>query len=163
LQSAFGSARIVVGKGKIISWHNMFGVGAPCEILFSDIQAVVAGMGLQGANANRGSYRVQVQTKDGKNLSLADNISDRQEARWAAVTSVRSGDAGITYAALSDAAGERIQQLMTQNQGEELLQHAIEHDAKARDRFEQIIESADRLGKIKLTERMDGLERRSEY
>ncbi|OLE13325.1 MAG: hypothetical protein AUG89_05360 [Acidobacteria bacterium 13_1_20CM_4_56_7] len=244
LQSAFGSARIVVGKGKIISWHNMFGVGAPCEILFSDIQAVVAGMGLQGANANRGSYRVQVQTKDGKNLSLADNISDRQEARWvvgeieklaglktdthvalqdsfghdysrppqrqmsatsrptltrpnkmaailgtaiflmwmgfvvqkmntvrhttsaqrsSAVTNLHSGSARITYAPLSDEDVERIQQLSVQKQAEELLERAIEHDPRALDLFEQNIESADWLGKIKLTERMKELERRSEY
>src|SRR5256885_13426077 len=39
-------------------------------------------MGLQGSNASNVFYRVSLQTKGGKNVSLADNISDRQEARW---------------------------------------------------------------------------------
>lgn len=243
-QSAFGSTRVIVGKGKIISQKSMFGPGTSREILFSEIQAVVAGMGLQ-SNANSGSYRVQVQTKDGKNLPLADNISDRQEARWVvgqieklvglktdthvvlqdsfgrdfsrppqrqgsvvsrsaqltrpnkigavvgiaifllwmgfvvkkmnivrstpsakrstAVTNLSSGTARITYAPLTEEDVQRIQQLPPQKQAEELLERAIEHDAKALDLFEQNIESPDWLGNIKLTERMKELERRSEF
>jgi HEAT repeat protein len=50
-----------------------------------------------------------------------------------------------------------------QDQAEELLERAIEHDPRALDLFEQNIGSPEWLGKIKLTERMKELERRSEF
>jgi hypothetical protein len=246
-QSAFGSTRIVVGGGKIISQRQMFGGGAPREIPFNDVQSIVAGVGLQGSNATSASYRVSLQTKSGKTVSLADNISDRQEARWivsqiekpvglktdthvvlqdsfghdysrppqrgisgavvprtlgrgnklAAVVGVgvfviwmgyvfyrvigfhpavahpsnsasakassRKSIARIAYAPLTDDDGQRIQQLPMQDQAEELLERAIEHDPRALDLFEQNIGSPEWLGKIKLTERMKELERRSEF
>lgn len=67
------------------------------------------------------------------------------------------------YGPLTDDDVQRIQQLPMQDQAEELLERAIEHDLRARDLFEQSIGSADWLGKIKLTERMKELERRSEF
>ena len=247
LQSAFGSTRIVVGGGKIISQRQMFGGGAPREILVNDVQSIVAGVGLQGSNATSASYRVSLKTKSGKNFSLADNISDRQEARWivsqieklvglktdthvvlqdsfghdysrppqrgssgaavprtlgrsnklAAVVGVgvfviwmgyvfnrvigfhpgvthpsnsASAKASshksvgrIAYALLTDDDVQRIQQLPMQDQAEELLERAIEHDPRALDLFEQNVGSPEWLGKIKLTERMKELERRSEF
>ena len=246
-QSAFGSTRIVVGGGKIVSRRNMLGGGAPREIPFSDVQSIVAGVGIQGSNATNGSYRVRLQTKSGKDFSLVDNVADRQEARWivgqieklvglktdthvalqdsfghdyarppqrgisgatvpraipranklAALVGVaafmlwtgyifyrvagvrhgvitRSNSAGtkasshkpvgrISYVPLTDDDVQRIQQLPMQDQAEELLERAIEHDPRALDLFEQNIGSPDWLGKIKLTERMKELERRSEF
>jgi len=50
-----------------------------------------------------------------------------------------------------------------QDEAEELLERAIEHDPRALDLFEQNIGSPEWLGKIKLTERMKELERRSEF
>ena len=245
-QSAFGSTRIVVGAGKIISERKMLGGGSPREIPFSDVQSIVAGMGLQSSNAFSGSYRVRLQTKAGKDFPLVDNIADRQEARWivgqverlvglkidthvalqdsfghdysrpsqrgvSSATVPRTiprankvaalvGVAGfmlwtgfivykvigaqhgvthqsnpatsknqhksigrIAYAPLTDDDVQRIQQLPMQDQAEELLERAIEHDPRALDLFEQNIGSPEWLGNIKLTERMKELERRSEF
>ncbi|HJT69995.1 MAG TPA: hypothetical protein VJ731_07345, partial [Terriglobales bacterium] len=81
-QSVFGSTRIIVGNGKITSLRKIFGVGTPREVLFGDIQSVVAAMGLQSSNGNQANYSIRLQKKDGKKFSLADNITDRQEARW---------------------------------------------------------------------------------
>ena len=80
-QSAFGSTRILVGGGKIISQRTIGG-GSAREIPFTDVQSVVAGVGIQGSNATSGFYRVRLCTKGGKDFSLVDNIADRQEARW---------------------------------------------------------------------------------
>ena len=246
-QSALGSVRIMVGAGRISCLKKVFGPGTSHEIPFSDVQSIVVGVGLQGSNAMGGSYRVSLQTKSGKNFSLADNISDRQEARWivgqieklvglktdthvalqdsfghdysrppqrgatgtvvprtvgpankvAAVVGVgvfviwtgfvfykvigvqhgvthqskfanpkaspRKTVSRIAYGPLTDDDVQRIQQLPTQDQAEELLERAIEHDPRALDLFEQNIGSPDWLGKIKLTERMKELERRSEF
>ena len=246
-QSAFGSTKIVIGGGKIISQRKMLGGGSPREIPFGDVQSIVAAVGVQGSNATSGSYRLRLQTKSGKNFSLVDNIADRQEARWivgqieklvglktdthvalqdsfghdysrppqravdgaalqqkltrpnkvaafigvcmfalwtgyifyrvirihpgathqsnSAKTKVsqRKSIGRIAYAPLTDDDVQRIQQLPMQEQAEELLERAIEHDPRALDLFEQNIGSPDWLGKIKLTERMKELERRSEF
>lgn len=246
-QSAFGITRIVVGGGKIISQRKMLGGGSPREIPLSDVQSIVAGMGLQSSNAFSGSYRIRLQAKSGQDFSLVDNIADRQEARWIVgqieklvglktdthvalqdsfghdysrppqrgvsgatvpraiprvnklsalvgvaafmlwtgyifyrVAGVRHGVANrsnsastkaiphkpvgrIAYAPLTDDDVQRIQQLPMQDEAEELLERAIEHDPRALDLFEQNIGSTDWLGKIKLTERMKELERRSEF
>ena len=246
-QNAFGITRIVVGNGKITCLQKIFGPGTSREIPFSDVQAVVAGMGIQNTSPTNGFYRVRLQTKSGKNFSLVDNIADRQEARWIVSqieklvglktdTHVALQDAlghdyapapqrgvegtaspqtvrrpskvgviigictfvlwtgyifyrvigfhqGLTrransasakpsphkrvghvaYSPLTDDDVQRIQQLPMQDQAEELLERAIQHDARALDLFEQNIGSSDWLGKIKLTERMKELEQHSEF
>jgi len=246
-QNAFGVTRIVVGKGKITCLQKIFGSGTSREIPFSDVQAVVAGMGIQNTNATNGFYRVRLQTKSGGNFSLVDNIADRQEARWVvsqieklvglktdthvalqdalghdyapppqrqtsgvaptliarrpnkvalliglstfgmwaafvvykmvgvqhsvprqghsavATATGRQSLPRVHYAALTDDDVQRIQQLPAQEQAEELLERAIGHDQRALELFEQNIGSPDWLGRIKLTERMKELERRSEY
>jgi hypothetical protein len=250
-QSAFGSTKILVGNGRVISQRNMFGAGAPREIPFSDIQTISAGMGLQSTNSTTGSYRISLQTRSGKSFSLIDNISDRQEARWvvsqieklvglkidthvalqdsfghlyspppqrtnlaafpgristagsplrktavgyvglifffvwmgfivlnfvrmqggisrarnaaAARAAAHKIPARAHYAALTDDDVQRLQQLPVQDQAEELLERAIQHDSRALGLFEQNIDSDDWRGKIKLTDRMKDLERRSEF
>ena len=247
-QSAFGSTRVVVGKGQISCLQNVFGPGTRRQVPFSDVQALVVGMGIQTTNATNGSYRVRVQTKSGGNFSLVDNISDRQEARWIvtqleklaglktdthvalqdsfghdyapppqrqasgampstqgirrpnkvglviglatfglwtafilskvvgiphpATTARNSGGtkgsgrqslARVHYSPLTDDDVQRLQQLPPQEQAEELLERAIQHDLRALDLFEQNIGSPEWLGKIKLTDRMKELERRSEF
>jgi HEAT repeats len=105
-QNAFGITRIVVGNGKITSLQKIFGSGTTREISFNDVQAVVAGMGIQNTNATSGFYRVTLQTKGGKNFSLVDNIADRQEARW--IVSQIEKLAGLktdTHVALQDSFG----------------------------------------------------------
>ncbi len=62
---------------------------------------------------------------------------------------------------MTDADAERVLALPAQDQAEELLERAIGHDPKALELFEQQVESW--MGRIRLTDRMKQLERRSEY
>jgi HEAT repeat protein len=68
-----------------------------------------------------------------------------------------------TYAALTDEDIERLHQAPIQDQAEELLERAIQHDSRALDVFEQNIDSESWRGNIKLTDRMKNLEGRSQY
>jgi hypothetical protein len=80
---AFGSARIGVGNGEILSRSGILGMGATRRTPFSDIASIVpVGMMQQGGNSWNVVYTIRMQTKDGKKLTLADEISRREEARW---------------------------------------------------------------------------------
>jgi hypothetical protein len=81
IQSMMGSFRIEVGNGKIAFRRALLGIGTAREFPFSDIaqiSAVIASAG-QGTHP---SYSVRLQTKDGKKVTIADAIDNRQEARW---------------------------------------------------------------------------------
>lgn len=105
LQSAFGSTRITAGNGKLILSRRIFGSAMPREFRFAEIKSLVAGMGVQSTGANA-SYRIQLSTTDGKSLSLADNITDRQEARWIVAQMEKLvGLKTDTHVALQDAFG----------------------------------------------------------
>jgi hypothetical protein len=80
IQSAFGSTRITVGNGKVVSLRKIFGPGKPREFPFADTQAVLVAAGMQ--QGKTASCLVRLKTKSGKDFTLADNIADRQEARW---------------------------------------------------------------------------------
>jgi hypothetical protein len=62
---------------------------------------------------------------------------------------------------MTDEDAERVLALSAQDQAEELLERAIEHDPRALELFEQHVEEW--IGHIRLTARMKELERRSEY
>jgi hypothetical protein len=80
---AFGSARIGVGSGEILSRRGILGFGATRRTPFSDIASIVAVVSLQqGGNSDNSVYSIRLQTKDGKKFTLADEISSREEARW---------------------------------------------------------------------------------
>jgi HEAT repeats len=64
-------------------------------------------------------------------------------------------------AGMTDAEAERVLALPAQEQAEELLERAIGHDQRARELFEQQVESW--VGHIRLTDHMKQLEHRSEY
>jgi HEAT repeats len=68
----------------------------------------------------------------------------------------RAGASGM-----SDADAERVLALPAQQQAEELLERAIEHDPRALDLFEQNV--GEWVGHIRLTDKMRQLERRSEF
>jgi len=68
----------------------------------------------------------------------------------------RSGASGM-----SDADAERILALPAQQQAEELLERAIEHDPRALDLFEQNV--GEWVGHINLSDKMRQLERRSQF
>jgi len=62
---------------------------------------------------------------------------------------------------MTDEDAERVLALSAQDEAEELLERAIEHDPRALELFEQHVEEW--IGHIRLTARMKELERRSEY
>jgi hypothetical protein len=80
---AFGSARIGVGNGEILSRRGILGFGATRRTPFSDIASIVAVASVQqGGNSDNSVHSIRMQTKDGKKFTLADEISSREEARW---------------------------------------------------------------------------------
>ena len=80
----FGSARIGVGNGEILSRRGILGLGATRRFPFSEVASVIpVGSVQQGGNIDDNSiYSLQLQTKSGQKITLADEISSRQEARW---------------------------------------------------------------------------------
>src|SRR5919109_3891668 len=80
----FGSARIGVGNGEILSRRGILGLGATTRFPFSDVASIIpVGSLQQGGNSGDNSiYSIQLQTKSGQKITLADEISSRQEARW---------------------------------------------------------------------------------
>jgi hypothetical protein len=80
----FGSARIGVGNGEILSRRGLLGMGTTRRFPFSEVASIVpVGSVQQGGNSDDNSiYSIQLQTKSGQKLTLADEISSRQEARW---------------------------------------------------------------------------------
>ena len=80
----FGSARIGVGNGEILSRWGILGLGATKRFPFSEVAAIIpVGSVQQGGNLDVNSiYSIQLQTKSGQKVTLADEISTRQEARW---------------------------------------------------------------------------------
>src|SRR5579859_919243 len=80
----FGSARIGVGNGEILSRRGILGLGTTRRFPFSDVASIIpVGSVQQGGNLDVNSiYSIQLQTKSGQKVTLADEISTRQEARW---------------------------------------------------------------------------------
>ncbi|HKW61064.1 MAG TPA: HEAT repeat domain-containing protein [Candidatus Acidoferrum sp.] len=80
----FGSARIGVGNGEILSRRGILGMGTTRRFPVSDVASIVpVGSVQQGGNSDDNSiYSIQLHTKSGQKLTLADEISSRQEARW---------------------------------------------------------------------------------
>jgi HEAT repeats len=97
-------------------------------------------------------------------FSKVSGVRQTANRRHKTVTSVaETSPVRQTFSPLTEADVERLQQLPMQAQAEELLERAIQHDPRALDLFEQNIQSAEWLGRIKLTPRMKDLERRSEF
>ena len=80
----FGSARIGVGNGEILSRRGILGFGTTRRLPFADVASVVpVGSAQQGGNSGDNSiYSIQLHTKSGQKFMLADEIGTRQEARW---------------------------------------------------------------------------------
>ena len=82
-KAATGSCRIEVGNGRIRFRRAMLGIGTTGEFAFADIAQISTVTIPQQRNA-RASYYLYLYTKDGRKLTLADAIDNRQEARWVA-------------------------------------------------------------------------------
>jgi len=81
LTSLFGTARIIVGHGRLISRRATIGNGTAREISFNDIESIQAAAGVQQSSGFNASYMICLKTRSGSKLTLADGIADRDEAR----------------------------------------------------------------------------------
>lgn len=82
LQSLFGTARIIVGNGRLISQRGTVGNGTPREISFNDIESIQGATTVGQTSGSRASYMICLNTRSGSKLTLADNIADHEEACW---------------------------------------------------------------------------------
>jgi hypothetical protein len=83
IRATMGSCRIEVGNGKILLRRAVLGIGGAREVAFSDISQILA-VTVAQQKGTRASYYVCLHTRDGRKLKLADEIDNRQEARWVA-------------------------------------------------------------------------------
>lgn len=80
---ALASARIGVTNGEILSRAGIFGIGATKRIPVSTVDSIVPVLSAQqGSNPGNAYYAIRLRTKDGRKFKLADEIDNRQEARW---------------------------------------------------------------------------------
>jgi hypothetical protein len=78
-----GTSRIRVGNGELSSTTRVLGIGSTKRFSFSEIDAIVAvTSGQQGGNPAQSMYAIRLRTKNGRRITLADEIASRQEARW---------------------------------------------------------------------------------
>jgi hypothetical protein len=78
-----GTSRIRVGNGELRSTSRVLGIGATKRFPFSEIAAIVAvTSGQQGGTQGQSMYAIRLRTKTGRRVTLADEITSRQEARW---------------------------------------------------------------------------------
>jgi hypothetical protein len=80
IQATMGSFRIDVGNGKLVSRRTVLGIGSAREIPLPNIAQILAASSM--GQGTRPLYSLRLLTKDGKTLTLADSIDNRQEARW---------------------------------------------------------------------------------
>ena len=93
--------------------------------------------------------------------SAARATKARTNAQRLAVNASVAPSRHVPAPAMTVADAERVLALPAQEQAEELLERAIGHDQRARDLFEQQVESW--VGHIHLSDHMKELERRSEF
>ena len=83
LHVALGSARISVRSGEILSHRGIFGIGLTTRIPVSDVDSIVPVVSMQqGGNSTNALHAIRLRLKDGRKITLADEIASRQEARW---------------------------------------------------------------------------------
>jgi len=83
LHVTFGSARITVRSGEVLSRKGIFGIGRTRRIQVSDVASIVPVVSMQQGNSSTSQlYAIRMRLKDGGKFTLADEIDSRQEARW---------------------------------------------------------------------------------
>ncbi len=75
-----GTARILVGDGQLSSSTRMLGIGSTKRFSVAEIEAILPVT--SGQQGNNPLYAIRLRTKDGRRITLADEIASRQEARW---------------------------------------------------------------------------------
>jgi hypothetical protein len=83
LHVTLGSARIGVASGEILSRRGLFGLGSTRRIPITEVASIVPVVSMQqGGNAGNAFYAIRLRMKNGRKVTLADEIGSRQEARW---------------------------------------------------------------------------------
>jgi hypothetical protein len=83
LHVTLGSARITVRSGEIFSRTGIFGLGRTRRIQVSDVASIVPVVSAQqGSSSGNALHAIRMRLKDGRKITLADEIDSRQEARW---------------------------------------------------------------------------------
>lgn len=83
LHVTFGSARIAVRSGEIFSRTGLFGLGRTRRIQVSDVASIVPVVSAQqGTSSGSQLHAIRLRLKNGRKITLADEIDSRQEARW---------------------------------------------------------------------------------
>jgi len=83
LHVTLGSARIIVRSGEIFSRTGIFGLGRTRRVQASDVASIVPVVSAQQGNSSGNSlHAIRMRLKDGRKITLADEIDSRQEARW---------------------------------------------------------------------------------
>jgi len=83
LHITFGSARISVRSGEILSRTGIFSLGPTRRIQVSDVASIVLVVSMQQGNSSPNTlHSIRMRLKDGSKITLADEIDSRQEARW---------------------------------------------------------------------------------
>jgi hypothetical protein len=73
------TARVLVGNGEISSTTRILGIGSTKRFSVSEIDAIVPVTSGQGSNP---MYAIRLRTKNGRRITLADEMTSREEARW---------------------------------------------------------------------------------
>lgn len=79
---ALGSFRIEVASDRLFLRRALLGIGKTSEVLFSNIAMIQTTQSGQNSGGSSSSFAIRLLTKDGKRVTLADSISNRDEARW---------------------------------------------------------------------------------
>jgi len=83
LHTTFGSSRIGVCNGEILSRTGIFGLGPTRRIQVSDVASILPVVSMvQGGNSGTALHAIRMCLKNGSKITLADEIDNRQEARW---------------------------------------------------------------------------------
>jgi hypothetical protein len=83
LHVTLGSARITVRSGEILSRTGIFGLGRTRRIQVSDVASIVPVLSAQqGSGSGNTLHAIRMRLKNGRKITLADEIDSRQEARW---------------------------------------------------------------------------------
>ena len=83
LHVMLGSARIAVRSGEVSSRTGIFGLGRTRRIQSSEVASILPVVSAQqGTNSGNALHAIRMRLKDGRKITLADEIDSRQEARW---------------------------------------------------------------------------------
>jgi len=83
LHVMLGSARITVRSGEISSRTGIFGLGRTRQIPSSEVASILPVVSAQqGTSSGNTLHAIRMRLKDGRKITLADEIDSRQEARW---------------------------------------------------------------------------------